>query len=91
MNESHLYYVDVEDPVPLLSTVSLVANTYHHCLNEVRLQGPSPTSVMEGFDNVARTAIEGLLNASIVDEIWALLKQRISAHLIPNYHSRLRG
>jgi len=34
-----------EDPVPLLPTVSLVANTYRHCLNEVRLQGPSARSV----------------------------------------------
>ena len=30
-------YVDVEDPVPLLPTVSLVANTYRHCMNEVQI------------------------------------------------------
>lgn len=84
-------YVDVEDPVPLLPTVSLVANTYHHCLNEVRLQGPSAHSVLEALEQVARVAVEGLLTASIVDEVWGLLRQRIAAHLIPSYQKRLQG
>ena len=84
-------YVDVEDPVPLLPTVSLVANTYQHCLNEVLLQGPSAHSVLEALEQVARVAVEGLLTASIVDEVWGLLRQRIAAHLIPNYQNRLQG
>ena len=84
-------YVDIEDPVPLLPTVSLVANTYRHCLNEIRLQGPSPASVTEALEKVARTAVEGLLSASIADEVWGLLRQRIAAHLIPNYLKRLQG
>ena len=37
-------YVDVEDPVPLLPTVSLAANTYCHCRNEIPLQGPNAQS-----------------------------------------------
>ena len=84
-------YVDVEDPVPLLPTVSLVANTYRHCLNEVRLQGPSARSVVEALEKVARVAVESLLTASIADEVWGLLRQRIVAHLIPNYQNRLQG
>lgn len=83
-------YVDVEDPVPLLPTVSLVANTYRHCLNEVRLQGPSARSVVEALEKVARVAVESLLTASIADEVWGLLRQRIAAHLIPNYQNRLQ-
>jgi len=84
-------YVDVEDPVPLLPTVSLVANTYRHCLNEIRLQGPSAQSVVEALEKVARVAVEGLLTASVADEVWGLLRQRIAAHLIPNYQNRLQG
>ena len=84
-------YVDVEDPVPLLPTVSLVANTYRHCLNEVRLQGPSARSVVEALEKVARVAVESLLTASIADEVWGLLRQHIAAHLIPNYQNRLQG
>lgn len=84
-------YVDVEDPVPLLPTVSLVANTYRHCMNEVRLQGPSPQAFAEALGKVGRTAVEGLLNASLVDEVWGMLHQRIAAHLIPNYQRRLQG
>ncbi len=41
--------------------------------------------------DLRRTAIEGVLSASIADEVWGLLKQRIAAHLILNYHNRLRG
>jgi predicted lipase len=41
-------YVDIEDPVPLLPTVSLMANAYAHCLNEVRLQGPNPRAFAQG-------------------------------------------
>ena len=84
-------YVDVEDPVPLLPTVSLVANTYRHCMNEVRLQGPSPQAFAEALGKVGRTAVEGLLNASLVDEVWGMLHQRIAAHLRPNYQRRLQG
>ncbi len=84
-------YVDIEDPVPLLPTVSLVANAYAHCMNEVRLQGPDPKAFAQALGELGRTAVEGLLNASLVDELWGLLHQRIQAHLIPNYQNRLKA
>ncbi len=84
-------YVDIEDPVPLLPTVSLVANAYAHCMNEVRLQGPNPKAFAQALGDLGRTAVEGLLNASLVDELWGLLHQRIQAHLIPNYLDRLKS
>lgn len=84
-------YVDIEDPVPLLPTVSLVANAYAHCLNEVRLQGPNPKAFAQALGDLGRTAVEGLLSASLVDELWRLLHQRIQAHLIPNYQERLKA
>lgn len=84
-------YVDVEDPVPLLPTVSLAANAYCHCRNEVALQGPDAQSVVETLGVLGRSAVEGLLSASIADEVWGLLRQRIAAHLIPSYQKRLQG
>lgn len=83
-------YVDIEDPVPLLPTVSLVANAYAHCLNEVRLQGPNPRGFAQALGDLGRTTMDGLLSASLVDELWNLLQQRIQSHLIPNYQDRLR-
>jgi thioesterase domain-containing protein len=84
-------YVDVEDPVPLLPSMSLVANVYAHCPNEVRLQGPNPQSFAEVLSALGARAVDGLLGASLIDEVWSLLQRRIAAHLIPNYQERLRG
>ena len=84
-------YVDVEDPVPLLPTVSLAANTYSHCRTEVPLKGPSAQPFGDALGSVGRAAVAGLLDVSLVDEVWGLLKQRIAAHLIPSYQNRLQG
>ncbi|CRI63345.1 hypothetical protein THIOKS11310036 [Thiocapsa sp. KS1] len=84
-------YVDIEDPVPLLPTVSLVANAYAHCLNEVRLQGPTQRAFTHALGELGRTAVEGMLTASLTDELWTLVRRGIHAHLIPNYQARLRG
>jgi hypothetical protein len=84
-------YVDIEDPVPLLPTVSLVANTYAHCLAEVRLQGPRPTPFGSALGSVAGRAVDGLLDLSLIDEMWGLIERHVAAHLIPNYQRRLRG
>lgn len=84
-------YVDIEDPVPLLPTVSLVANTYAHCPDEVRLQGPRPTAFGTTLEAVATRTVDGLLDLSLIDELWGLVERRIAAHLIPNYQQRLRG
>lgn len=84
-------YIDIEDPVPLLPSMSLVANAYAHCLNEVRLQGPNPKAFAQALGELGRTAVEGILSASLADEVWGLLQRRIQAHLIPNYQDRLKG
>jgi pimeloyl-ACP methyl ester carboxylesterase len=83
-------YVDIEDPVPLLPAVSLVANAYDHCLKEIRLRGASPKAFSHALGELGRTAAEGLMSASLIDEIWELLNRRIDAHLIPNYYEQLR-
>ncbi|UHD17685.1 lipase family protein [Thiocapsa bogorovii] len=86
-----LRYVDIEDPVPLLPTVSLVANAYAHCLKEVRLQGPEPRAFVHSLGELGSRAVAGMLTASLADELWTLVRRGIDAHLIPNYQERLRG
>jgi hypothetical protein len=75
----------------MLDRLLKAANTHAHCLNEVRLQGPNPSAVAQALGELGRTAVEGLPSASLVDELWGLLHQRIQAHLIPNHLDRLKS
>lgn len=84
-------YVDIEDPVPLLPTMSLVANAYAHCRDEIRLQGPDPSAFAQAMGRLGSRALEGVLTASLIDEVWHLIQRRVDAHLIPNYQRRLQG
>lgn len=79
-------YVDAPDPVPLLPTVSLISNSYEHCQEEVKLIAASTANLGQA---VAAKAVEGLLNATVIDEIWEYVQQRIGAHMIGNYLARI--
>lgn len=79
-------YVDEPDPVPLLPTVSLIANSYGHCLEEVRLTGGAAANLA---GELASKAVDGLLNATLIDECWAYVQNRIGAHMIGNYLARI--
>ncbi|MFO0953778.1 MAG: lipase family protein [Isosphaeraceae bacterium] len=83
-------FVDGEDPVPLLPTVSLVANAYDHCLNEVLLGAAQAAgAASSALQGAAGQAAEGLLQATLIDELWGKTTARISRHLITNYHERI--
>jgi hypothetical protein len=86
-------YVDEPDPVPLLPTVSLIANAYNHCLQEIRLtHAQTPTSNANSLvGDLASRTINGLLNATLIDELWAHVQQRIGAHSITNYEARIQN
>ncbi len=80
--------VDVEDPVPLLPTVSLVANSYRHCPREIPLRGGTHPAAA-AVEQMAQSAVDKLLSISMIDDVWKLVHQRIAAHLLPNYQTRL--
>jgi hypothetical protein len=80
-------YVGVLDPVPRLPLASLIANPYGHCLKEVSLGQASGT--LEFLQQAAGSAAEGLLNATLIDEIWQRVLQRVGAHGLANYHKLL--
>ena len=77
-------YVNLTDIVPKLPTVSLIANEYLHCEKEMPLGGggSSAADCMAGF---AGKVGDGLLKASIIDEIWGAVNARLAAHDIANY------
>jgi predicted lipase len=75
-------YVNGLDPVPLLPTVSLIANQYGHCLKEMSLGAAAAAGFFQDF---AKNAVDGLLNATLIDDIWKGLQERVGAHAMENY------
>jgi triacylglycerol lipase len=84
-------YVNSPDPVPKLPTVSLIANHYMHCGTETLLgtvaetAGAVAETTVDLFKQLASKAVDGALNATLVDDLWNTIKQRIDAHAMTNY------
>ncbi|MDG3002265.1 lipase family protein [Paludisphaera mucosa] len=83
-------YVNFEDPVPLLPSVSLLTNTYVHCPTEVSLADPAATSAFDALKHKAGAAADAVLHASLIDEVWGAVQGRISAHFIDRYLDRVK-
>jgi hypothetical protein len=83
-------YQDEPDPVPLLPTFSLMANSYTHCPTGVGF-GTTIEPAKQLFEKVSAQAADGHVNASVADELWGLFRQRFEAHSMANYLARLAG
>ncbi|WP_206108158.1 lipase family protein [Paludisphaera soli] len=84
-------YVNLEDPVPLLPSVSLLTNTYVHCPTEVSLADAAAAgSALDALKQKAGAAADAVLSASLADEVWAAVQGRIAAHFIDRYLDRIR-
>jgi hypothetical protein len=86
-------YVDLEDVVPHLPSVSLLANAYTHCLNEVALsavQAAVAASGLAALKESSPNAGAGL-DAGMIDQVWGLVKSRIASHMISNYQARVEA
>lgn len=81
-------YVNTTDPVPKLPTVSLIANSYGNVQREVLMGGTGASS--ELFQGFLSKAADGLLNATLVDELWKTITGLVSAHQMPTYHGLLK-
>jgi hypothetical protein len=75
--------VNGPDPVPLLPTMSFIANEYAHCQVE-NLLGPAAQTA-NFLKELAAGAVDGILKGAIVDEIWKAVSERAEAHSIANY------
>jgi triacylglycerol lipase len=85
-------YVNLEDPVPLLPSISLVANTYAHCQNEVSMAAAQAVaSALDVLKQSAGSAVDRLLEASLIDHLWGVVQSRISAHFIDHYQERVKA
>jgi triacylglycerol lipase len=86
-------YVDLEDMVPHLPSVSLLANAYTHCLNEVPLSAAQAAAAagLETLRQSVGSAAEGVMDVAMIDQVWGLVKTRIASHMIANYQSRVEA
>ncbi|MCX7424334.1 MAG: lipase family protein [Planctomycetia bacterium] len=83
-------YVNVPDPVPKLPTVSLVANQYSHCQREITLGAAGATgAAADFFHELGKKTVDGILNATLLDDVWNGLKERIGAHGMASYRGLL--
>ena len=92
MRAKRLPYVDALDLVPLLPSVSLIANLYTHCLNEEVLQAPEGTATVGASDvvkSMAGRAADGILSMTLIDEFWGQVTNRIAHHMVDNYQARI--
>ncbi|MCA9055844.1 MAG: lipase family protein, partial [Planctomycetaceae bacterium] len=79
-------YVDTRDPVPRLPTISLTSNEYSHCLQEVLL---GASDVGDALQEAAGHALNRVLDATFIDELWGNVNQRVGSHLMANYLQRI--
>ncbi len=79
-------FIDTNDLVPKLPTVSLQTNEYKHCLQEVEL---GPKTVSDALQDAASKTVDGVMNATLIDEIWGSVHQGVDSHLMPNYLKRI--
>jgi hypothetical protein len=93
-------YVDLEDLVPHLPSVSLVANAYSHCLNEISMgaaQAAVAAAVLSGLAAGQPSAGDGAagesraLDPAVVEHVWGLVESRIASHMIANYQARVEA
>lgn len=81
-------YVNLIDPVPKLPTVSLIANSYSHVELECRM------GVADGKDDLFQgflgKAADGILHATLIDDVWKQVIGLVNAHLMPSYHELLK-
>lgn len=86
-------FVNLLDPVPQLPTLSLIGNSYCHCLKEMALTAAvadAAESAADYFQTVAARTASGLLNATLINELWAGMLQRIGAHSLDEYRGLVR-
>jgi hypothetical protein len=76
-------YVNTEDPIPKLPTLSLIANQYIHCQREMGLGvAAAAGAFLQGF--VSKT-VNGVISGSLFDDIWKAVQQRLDAHSLVTY------
>jgi hypothetical protein len=79
-------FVNRPDPVPKLPTLSLIANHYMHCQKEMSLgEAAASESTVDFLKEFADKAVEGVLQGTLIDDVWKAVLARVDAHSMVNY------
>jgi hypothetical protein len=83
-------YVNTEDPIPKLPTLSLLTNLYVHSQKEMSLG--AAIAAGEGFlQGYVSKTVDGVISGKLFDEIWQAVKERLEAHSLTKYLSNIGG
>jgi hypothetical protein len=84
-------YVNTEDPIPKLPTLSLIANQYLHCEREVGLGAAAEAAANAAsfFQGFVGKAVDGVLSGKLIEEVWEGIKARIEAHSMTRYRKNV--
>jgi hypothetical protein len=83
-------YVNTIDPIPLLPAVSLAANDYAHCDKQVELGSVQAAATpLAFFSALTNSVISGVLQATLIDDIWKGVLGRLDAHSMVTYRSHI--
>lgn len=81
-------YVHLNDVVPKLPMMSLIANDYGHCEKELDVgEGVPGQTAVDCIKDFVGRAVDGLFSASLMDAVWQAATQRLAAHDIANYRN----
>ena len=88
-------FVDLEDVVPHLPSVSLLANAYKHCLNEIVMSAPKVAmAAAAGLKSLIPVPGSPVAEGTSGDEnehVWGMVQARIASHMINNYQARIEA
>jgi triacylglycerol lipase len=81
-------YVNGPDPVPKLPTMSLMTNDYDHVQQEMTAGvGPGASSSAEMFAQFVGRSVNGVIEGTLIDDVWQAVSKTVEAHLMPSYHT----
>jgi hypothetical protein len=78
-------YCNENDPVPMLPSLSMLANEYSHC-DRLMSNAPALATLGSLMGSLASRAVDGLIRGSLIDEVWNEIRNRLQAHFITSYH-----
>ena len=87
-------FVDLDDVVPHLPSVSLIANAYMHCQNEIGLAAAQMAAAMNGLDALKQlvgSGEDGTVDGKVADAVWDVVRARIASHMIGTYQARVEA
>jgi predicted lipase len=81
-------YCNETDPIPLLPSLSLMANEYGHCQ---QLMGPTSLGTLGALlTAIGGKAISGLLSGTLIEETWGEIKSRLGSHAMTSYQKLMQ-